>query len=645
MSFEDYLALRARLLHALDQLAVAYTKAGIEARSASLREIRTRLEDDTFRLMVVGEFKRGKSTLVNALLGDAILPAKVAPCTAVITEVRFGEEPEAVLFGTDGSKREVPFDRIREFVCIDEDDEGPSPWAKLELYYPLEICRNNVEIIDSPGLNEHHTRTEVALDYLPRADALVMVLSCEMALSQSELGFIDDTLGGRDLSNVFFLWNRYDAVADSPDDLDDIKRRSRRMLEPKLTAKNRIFFVSAKDALVGRRRGSPELVERSLMPVFEEVLEQFLAGERGRVKVLGPLRSAEKAARDCALQIPRMEAHLAAPLEELEKKQAALSPRISELEKKRLRVGRMLDRREAELGDLVDGRLRGYINGLEPRLRQCVQDAPSSWWEGLVNKKKVHKKHIEGLCEFLGKDFRAWQDDELTPLITRHVEGTYEALDDELRFFLKDVDAIRADLLPELEFDEDVDEASPVDRVLSTAGVAILYGIAPGLMIEGASGGIKQVMEGLGYQVASFVGVVIIGTLLGVTAPVLAPIVLVASVGMAVLRALFKTRSAMEKLQDKAVADVMVAIRDSMPVIESKAADRISLTLGELSSAIDNGMQTMIDEVQAEVATILTEKRSGEAAVKRGRQRLLEARGILGEISETLDSVRAAVDR
>jgi septin family protein len=89
-----------------------------------MSDTHVRLDADTFRLMIVGEFKRGKSTLINAMLGDNVLPAKVAPCTGLITEVKWGDEPSAVLHPDEGEPRTIAVDEVRDYVVIDPDREG-----------------------------------------------------------------------------------------------------------------------------------------------------------------------------------------------------------------------------------------------------------------------------------------------------------------------------------------------------------------------------------------------------------------------------------------------------------------------------------------------------------------------------------------
>jgi ribosome biogenesis GTPase A len=145
---------------------------------ANLINLQSIVQSTNFKVMILGEFKRGKSTFINALLGEEILPAFATPCTAIINEVKWGERQRAVLHfnQVDGQEKkepkEIPVDEIEEYVVIKEDVDqsqaiNESPYEKLELFWPLELCKDRVEIIDSPGLNEHKTRQQVTESYLP----------------------------------------------------------------------------------------------------------------------------------------------------------------------------------------------------------------------------------------------------------------------------------------------------------------------------------------------------------------------------------------------------------------------------------------------------------------------------------------------
>jgi ribosome biogenesis GTPase A len=106
-SLRSYARRRAQVADCLDELATINAEVGQTARAARIRESREALLDQRFTLLVLGEFKRGKSTLVNCLVGREVLPVGAAPTTAVITRITYGEEPAARLIMTDGAERAV----------------------------------------------------------------------------------------------------------------------------------------------------------------------------------------------------------------------------------------------------------------------------------------------------------------------------------------------------------------------------------------------------------------------------------------------------------------------------------------------------------------------------------------------------------
>src|SRR5690554_5765882 len=88
--------------------------------SQRIERIANIINNEIFRIIVVGGFSRGKSSLINALLGEKLLPAKLTPTTALLTFIRYGEVPEAILFYKDEriTPKTVPLDQLRDYLII-----------------------------------------------------------------------------------------------------------------------------------------------------------------------------------------------------------------------------------------------------------------------------------------------------------------------------------------------------------------------------------------------------------------------------------------------------------------------------------------------------------------------------------------------
>ncbi|HAA28573.1 MAG TPA: GTP-binding protein, partial [Cyanobacteria bacterium UBA8553] len=205
------------------QIKVLYSLSMTEPEE-SIRQLEERLLTDTFKVLVIGEFNRGKSTFINALLriNQEVLPTDILECTAIINELKWGEKPRALLhfkkaaLASTHSPVDIPYNQLKEYVVIKdsskkEQEIHETPYEKVELFWPLELCRNGVEIIDSPGLNANDVRQQITIDYLSRIDAVLFVLSCEQLGTRSEKEMID-IIRKCGHEYIFFICNRYNDI-------------------------------------------------------------------------------------------------------------------------------------------------------------------------------------------------------------------------------------------------------------------------------------------------------------------------------------------------------------------------------------------------------------------------------------------------
>lgn len=173
--------------------------------------VRTRLKQP-FSVLVVGDFKRGKSTLINALLGRVIVTSDVAPETVAITELHHGPVLKVEAQLADGGRvalreEDLPSDRLGPIL---ENLPGPVDVVRIEAPVPL---LEGITIVDSPGMGDMLWRFDRRVaEYLPRADAVLHVVSALSPLSESERGFLKLTLRPLDLAKVVFVVNMLDQV-------------------------------------------------------------------------------------------------------------------------------------------------------------------------------------------------------------------------------------------------------------------------------------------------------------------------------------------------------------------------------------------------------------------------------------------------
>ena len=178
---------RAVWLGVLDELLSLAEGLLAETPCRHLAAARVRVAEDRFNLVVLGEFKRGKSTLINALLGRDVLPTGVVPLTSVVTTIASGGGDRLRVCFKDGREEERPLGELAEYVT-----EARNPanrlgveLARVELDHDL--LHAGLELVDTPGIGSIHSHnTEIARGFLPRVDAALCVLDASQPLSAGE---------------------------------------------------------------------------------------------------------------------------------------------------------------------------------------------------------------------------------------------------------------------------------------------------------------------------------------------------------------------------------------------------------------------------------------------------------------------------
>jgi Dynamin family len=180
------------LVDALDELAAL---AGA-ADAGALAALRERLLAARLRVLVVGEAKRGKSTLVNALLGAAVLPAGVTPLTAVATTVSHGADARTEVTFHDGRAEVLPLDALADLVTERNNPGNSRSVASVTVRLDAPVLARGVEIVDTPGAGSVYAHNTAAADSaLPTMDAAVFVLTADPPVSATERELLSRVAG------------------------------------------------------------------------------------------------------------------------------------------------------------------------------------------------------------------------------------------------------------------------------------------------------------------------------------------------------------------------------------------------------------------------------------------------------------------
>jgi hypothetical protein len=171
----------------LDKALEELAGLGGERDREQIAALRDRLAASRLRVLVAGEAKRGKSTLVNALLGRPVLPSGVTPLTAVATTVRYGEDPHAEVRFADGHEEKHPLAALDDLVTERGNPRNRRGIAAVTAFVDAPVLAGGVELVDTPGTGSAFAwDTDAAHQALETMDAAVFVLTADPPVSASE---------------------------------------------------------------------------------------------------------------------------------------------------------------------------------------------------------------------------------------------------------------------------------------------------------------------------------------------------------------------------------------------------------------------------------------------------------------------------
>lgn len=407
-------------LQALQNTARERDQTELTERADALR---LRVEDRRFTVAVVGDFRRGKSTFINALLGAAVLPSDVAPTTATVNRVTYGSKATAELRFWDGRPNQsVPIDELHEHVTKLSDASAARALAVREavVRFPVRFCRNDVDLLDTPGLGDEATMTAVTLRELPHVDAAIMVIMADSPFSESEGQFLDRLLA-EGLTEILFVVSAIDRIR-RPEDRQRVVDSIRARIQERLGAAQPplLFAVSALNALEGRLQGAPERIEASGMPEFEAALETFLT----RADTAGLARRLEQAER-LAVELNAVLSAPPPPTESPASELARLGALLLGLEAALETQGRRNADGVARATVGFDKVFERYPAATLPKLREIVNRAnPTPFWPQRYDEFIADlARLLRAACE---ESFARRAEELEAPLLAeaaRHVEG------------------------------------------------------------------------------------------------------------------------------------------------------------------------------------------------------------------------------
>jgi small GTP-binding protein len=373
------------------QAALAGMHEGAEDDRRRLEETITDLREMFYLVVVIGEFNAGKSTFVNALLDEPLLPTGITPTTELIEVVRYSETAQRVPVRQDATVR---------------------VWQHPNTLAP------GVAVVDTPGTGSVFKKHEdTAKSFLHRADLVIFVLSAKRALAETERLYLD--LARNYGKKIILVINQADLL--KPDEQMQVKHFVEKQVEDLLDLHPLIFMVSARDALNGDEAGSGmsalkahlRAVLNESPPARQKLMAQldFIEGvartnlKRAEARA-GLIDSNSLQVRDVERELGEQTGSMTGPLnaarEEINRAIEAMRARGHTFIRENLslrRLGRSLNRQklQQDFEEVVIGRAVKDIHAASLEYVNALVDGSRAYWRSVIER-------LNRLHDLLGQD-------------------------------------------------------------------------------------------------------------------------------------------------------------------------------------------------------------------------------------------------
>ena len=380
-------AISPQQLH--EQLALAIDcLAGLDEDYAAdrleLELVAQRLAEGRFHLAVLGQFKRGKSTLLNALLGDDLLPTDILPVTAIPTYIKSGslavqvyfiDHSETELFTPDSKQALAEF--LAEYVTETGNPHNHRQVSRVEISHPSPLLEQGVVLIDTPGIGstlKHNT--EVAHQILPQCDAALFLVSPDPPITETELDYLQQIK--LRLPRTFYLLNKVDFLDGR--ELETSLKFLADQLRRFYAAEPQIMPISARKGLQARLAGDAEAWQQSGMQRVEQSLIDFFAREKQQTLQLALSRRSSDLLGSAILQLQLSLSALKLPEAELRQRLDQFHQSLPAIE-----------REQQAAADILAGDLKRAI----ARLAEEVEALRAQMKEQILTKVEQHLQSVE----------------------------------------------------------------------------------------------------------------------------------------------------------------------------------------------------------------------------------------------------------
>jgi len=438
---EDHESADLSVVARLEHLCALAAAAGAATVAHDAHTLLERVREGRFFVACLGQFKRGKSTLINALLGQELLPAGVAPVTSVVTVVRFGERRARVRVGAD-EWHDVAIEALSDYVSEAQNPENRKGVTGVEVFCRSAFLEHGLCLVDTPGISSVFSgNTRETQDFVPHIDAAIVVLGGDPPISGDELTLLESV--SKRVSDVLLVLNKVDRLSER--ETHEARAFTESIIAqriPELRAP--VYEVSALERLEAR---GPDRQWPALLAHIRRLSE-----------VGGAAIVERAAARGVAVLSARLRRHLTErrdaltrPVEESEQRLVELRRCAAEAEQAWIEVSHLFNAEQQRMGIRFERARTEFLKTTTPELAQQLQTMVTKLRTG-TSSAAMRELACEQARELAERAVRSWMAAQ-TPLAEREFAAATERFVGHANAFLKRLrtsSELAADALPAL---------------------------------------------------------------------------------------------------------------------------------------------------------------------------------------------------
>lgn len=338
------------------------------------QSLHARLDRGRFHLAVLGQFKRGKSTLLNALLGESFLPTGVVPITSIPTLLEYGLERQVRVLFQDGAAKVVSANELAAYVTEAANAGNKLGVARVEVRHPSPLLAQGLVLIDTPGIGSTLAHNTLAtMGFLGEIDAAFFLISADPPMTAVELDFL--AVVRRRVGRLFFLLNKVDYLT------PEQQQEAINFLEVTLRKQGgfdsnlQLFPISARLALESKQERNEAGWAASGMAAVEELLIEFMHNEK-EAALEGAIAAKTMDLVAEALQLLQTERRaLTMPLDELRDKRQAFQEALIAARRQRQTAADLLRADEKHMVERINRQAGALFREAETYLAKAAEAA------------------------------------------------------------------------------------------------------------------------------------------------------------------------------------------------------------------------------------------------------------------------------